>query len=233
MSPRRRRNGAPRRTTSRQAEARLERREKDCEEAGRNIAALLKAGDAEDAEGFRLLADQQEKRGALEDQRRDRACTIAASERGGRATPNRSSAELERHRHSGRPQARGGTAGTEQRQLSKRFEQLLTERGEIRSELDRLIGEEESSKLRLERNRLLAQMAGHARDWVVLALAENLLAEAQAKFERERQPEVLSNAGDYFRRMTGGRYTKVFSPLGESELRVTDGNGQSLSDPIN
>ena len=28
--------------------------------------------------------------------------------------------------------------------------------------------------------------------------------------------------------MTRGRYTNVFSPLGESELRVTDGDGQSL-----
>ena len=112
--------------------------------------------------------------------------------------------------------------------IAEEIQELSTQRGEIRSELDRLTGDEESSKLRLESNRLLAQMTGHARDWVVLTLAENLLAEAQAKFERERQPEVLSNAGDNFCKMTGGRYTNVFSPLGESELRVTDGDGQSL-----
>ncbi len=54
-----------------QAEARLERREKDFAEAERNIAALLKAGGAEDAEVFRLQAEQQEKRGRLDDQRRN------------------------------------------------------------------------------------------------------------------------------------------------------------------
>ncbi len=94
--------------------------------------------------------------------------------------------------------------------------------------MDRLIGEEESSRLRLEHNRLLEQMDGHARDWAVLAIAERLLDEAQAKFERERQPEVLSSANDYFRRMTGGRYTNVFSPLGAPELRVTNRDGESL-----
>ena len=210
-----------------QAEARLERREKDCAEAGRNIAALLKAGEAEDAERFRLLADQQEKRVALEDQRRDARARLQRLS--GAGEPLRSLlAELE---------------GTDIQDIHRRVEELQeqsnanvekiehlsTERGQIHSELDRLIGEEESSRLRLERNRLLEQMNAHARDWAVLAIAENLLAEAQAKFERERQPEVLSMANDYFRGMTGGRYTNVFSPLGEPELRVTDGDGQSLA----
>ena len=209
-----------------QAEARLERREKDREAAERAIAALLKAGGAEDAEVFRLRADQQEKRGALDDQRRSALGRLQRLSGAGEPLESLM-AELKgtdiqdiRGRVEELQEQSDATAG--------KIEELSTERGEIRSELDRLIGEEESSRLRLERNRLLEQMDGHARDWAVLAVAENLLAEAQAKFERERQPEVLSSAGDYFRGMTRGRYTNVFSPLGESELRVTDGDGQSL-----
>ncbi len=209
-----------------QAEARLERREKDCEEVGRDIAALLKAGGAEDAEVFRLQAEQQEKRGRLDDQRRNALGRLQSLS--GAGEPLKSlMAELKgtdiediHGRLEELQEQSDATVGE--------IEQLSTERGEIRAELDRLIGEEESSRLRLEHNRLREKMDGHARDWAVLAIAEKLLDEAQAKFERERQPEVLSSANDYFRRMTGGRYTNVFSPLGAPELRVTNRDGESL-----
>ena len=209
-----------------QAEARLERREKEHEEAGRAIAVLLKAGSAEDAEVFRLRAEQKEKRGTLDDQRRSALGRLQRLSGAGEplesliAELNGTDIQDIRRRVEEMQELSDATA--------EKTQDLSTERGETRTELDRLVGEEESSKLRLERNRLVAQMAGHARDWAVLSLAESLLAEAQAKFERERQPEVLSSAGDYVRRMTGGRYTNVFSPLGESEVRVTDGDGQPL-----
>ena len=43
-------------------------------------------------------------------------------------------------------------------------------------------------------------------------IAENLLKEAQSKFEMERQPAVVRHAEEFFRDITGARYDKVFSP---------------------
>ena len=207
-------------------EARLERRAEGCKAAERAIAALLKAGSSQDPEMFRLRAKLHEKRGALEDQRG------TALERLQRLSGTGDSLEsfMEELKDTDIQHIRGQVEELQEQSdaTDGEIEELSTERGEIRSELNGLIGEGESSRLRLERNRVLEQIDGHARDWVVLTLAENLLAAAQAKFERERQPNVLSNAGDKFCKMTGGRYTNVFSPLGESELRVTDGDGQSL-----
>ncbi len=105
--------------------------------------------------------------------------------------------------------------------------ELDTERGSVAKEREQLIGEEDSSKLRAERNRLLEEMNGHAREWVVRTIAENLLREAQGKFERERQPNVLRHSEGFFRGMTGGRYRAVFSPLGSSEIHVTDDDGST------
>ena len=88
-----------------------------------------------------------------------------------------------------------------------------------------MLGEEESSRLRAEGHRLREQMDGHAREWAIRMVAENLLREARGRFEKERQPDVLRHSEGYFRDMTGGRYRTVFSPLGSSEIHVTDDDG--------
>ena len=100
-----------------------------------------------------------------------------------------------------------------------------TDRGSIQTDLKNLIGEKESSKWRVERQRLLERMRGHAREWVIRVIAENLLKEAQRKFEKERQPGVVRHAESFFKDITDGRYRTVFSPLGRSEIQVTDSDG--------
>ena len=90
-----------------------------------------------------------------------------------------------------------------------------------------LVGEEESSRLRMERNILLEQIKGHARDWARLTLAQNLLEEARRKFERERQPGVVRHAEKFFTQITDGRYRQVYAPLGEQTITVTDADGQT------
>ena len=99
---------------------------------------------------------------------------------------------------------------------------LSTEQGSIQADLKTLTGEEESSSLRAERHRLLEEIRGHARECAVSTIAENLIKEAQAKFERERQPGVVRHAESFFKDITDGRYRTVFSPLGKSEIQVTD-----------
>ncbi|MCE2439793.1 MAG: AAA family ATPase [Candidatus Latescibacteria bacterium] len=113
------------------------------------------------------------------------------------------------------------TAANDQR------ERLSTERGSIQTDLDGLIGEEESSRLRMERNVLLEQIQDHAREWTRLTLARNLLDEARRKFEQERQPGVVRHAQKFFTAITGGRYRQVYAPLGEQTITVTDADGRT------
>ena len=113
----------------------------------------------------------------------------------------------------------------ESQEINQRIQGLAEQRGSTQTQLDQLIGEEESSKLRTESHRIVEAMRGHARAWTVRTVAENLLKEAQAKFERERQPGVLLDAQNFFRNITGGRYERVFSPLGQQEIRVAGPDG--------
>ena len=103
--------------------------------------------------------------------------------------------------------------------------ELDTERGAIRTTLDGLASEEDSSRLRLERHRLSEELQGHARDWAVRTIAESLIRQAQGKFERERQPDVIRHAERFFLDVTDGAYQGVYSPLGSSEINVRDAAG--------
>jgi hypothetical protein len=55
-----------------------------------------------------------------------------------------------------------------------------------------------------------------------------MLEAVRTYYEREHQPPALREASGYLRRLTGGRYVRVWTPLGEHALRVDDNQGSSL-----
>lgn len=61
-----------------------------------------------------------------------------------------------------------------------------------------------------------------------LALTEKIIDFTRRRREASRQPECLREASGYFQRLTGGKYVRVFTPLGERALRVTANDGQIL-----
>ncbi|MGH7140298.1 MAG: ATP-binding protein, partial [Pirellulales bacterium] len=65
--------------------------------------------------------------------------------------------------------------------------------------------------------------------WRVLTVAEQTLDAVRRKYETERQPAALKDASGYLERLTGGRYVRVWAPLGERALRVDDSEGNSLA----
>ena len=209
----------------RTAQKERERREKLVRDAEREIQSLVKSGGAKDAEDFRRRAQAYDDRhevksaidGALNNLRRINGPGEALDTL--RARLDKSSA-----------QTIDDDIRLSEANLAKIVEEnegLATERGSVSRMLDEMLGEEDSSKLRAERHRLLEQIHGYAREWVVHTIAENLLKEAQAKFEKERQPDVVRHAAAFFKDITGERYGTVFSPVGRSEIHVTDSVGIS------
>ena len=90
-----------------------------------------------------------------------------------------------------------------------------------------MTSEEESSALRILRSSLLEQLREHAREWSRLTIAESLLEKTRQKFERERQPSVIRHAQDFFTKVTGERYIRLYSSIGGNTLTVTESNGAS------
>ena len=66
-----------------------------------------------------------------------------------------------------------------------------------------------------------------SRTWSVLAGVSLALDAVRTAYESDRQPETLAEASAYLKRLTGGRYPRVWTPFGESALCVDDQQGQS------
>ena len=205
----------------------LEGRERRLQLVEEELAALLAAGGADDAEDFRRRARQHEERVELErrrdetrrslerlsgpEERFDAFCASLDS-----SEPNRLEEES-----AGLLELHGEVAGHR--------DALREERGGIDTELAQLTGEEESSALRIRRHTLEEQLREHAREWSRLTIAEALLERTRQKFEEERQPGVIRHAQEFFSGVTGQRYQRLYAPIGEQTITVTDSTGASKS----
>ena len=205
------------------AERNLGERKEELGESERALGELLQSGGAADAEDFRRRADAYTERVDLETKRNDIRGRLQRLSGPGDAfeafMERLGETDLQAISDAIREATEGGD------HCAADVERLSTVRGEAQAELRRLTSEEESSRLRMERNQLLEQIQGHAREWAVCAIAGNLLKEAQSKFERERQPDVIRHSQGFFGRITQERYRTVFSPLDRSEIHVTDNSG--------
>ena len=206
------------------ANRQLEERNRDLRRAQKQLAQLFLSGGAGDAEEFRRRAAQSERRARLENKLRNALDQLQRI-----SGPGEPLESLKGELQDADPQSiTAAIAALEEERtaVDKDHAALGREVGANRTKLDLLVGEEESSRMRIQRNILLEQLRGHARDWSRLTLAHNLLAEARRKFERERQPDVVRHAQDVFAAITAGRYRQVYAPLGEQTITVTDADGQ-------
>ena len=207
----------------RDARHQLQGRKQSLQEAEQEQKVLLQSGGADDAEAFRQRAEQHRLRVGLE-QRKSEALGRLQHLSG----PGQPLADLKQRLAQTDLQAieeQKHRLDQERQAISQRINGLSEQRGSTQTQLNQLISEEESSKLRMKHHRLVEAMRSHAWAWAVRTVAENLLKEAQEKFERERQPGVLRDAQKFFSNITDGRYQTVFSPLGQPEIRVKDSNG--------
>ena len=208
-----------------EAQRDLEARQKGQRDVAEQIDTLLKSGEAEDADEFR-------RRDRIHQERVGLNATIANSldqmqriSGPGDALEALRTTLAENDLQVIRDGVRECVAQLEE--IEEQRSELDTERGAIRTTLDGLAGEEDSSRLRLERHRLSEELQGHARDWAVRTIAESLILQAQGKFERERQPDVIRHAERFFLDVTDGAYQGVYSPLGSSEINVRDAAGNT------
>ena len=184
---------------------------------------LLKAGNADDAEDFRRRARQHEERLELERRRDEHRRNLEwLSGPGERFDAFREVLTIADPNHLGDESARLSELHAE---VDVRRNALREERGGIDTELAQLTSEEESSALRVRRSTLEEQLRERAREWSRFTIAEALLEKTRQKFEQERQPSVIRHAQDFFSGVTGQRYQRLYAPIGEQTITVTDATG--------
>lgn len=105
----------------------------------------------------------------------------------------------------------------------------LEQRAELTQQIRALAEDRRPVEKRLELASVERRLEQQVERWRALAVAGSLLGQVQSSYERNRQPIALREATEFLNRMTGGKYVRVWTPLGEPELRVDEAGGKSLS----
>ena len=205
------------------ANANLQMRINNLNDVKAEIDDLLKTGGAADEEEFRGRHQKVQQRAQLERYRSESVKRLqrlsAPGEQFEKLKSRLLATDAETIEHG------IGELVDQRSHLDERIQALYEERGAVETQIEALVGEEQSSALRMQRHVLHEQVRDYSRKWAIYTVAKNLLVATRREFEQERQPRVLRHAESYFRKITGGRYSTIYAPLGEQTITVTDHDG--------
>jgi uncharacterized protein YhaN len=115
------------------------------------------------------------------------------------------------------------------RAAAARLSEAREHRGELNHQLKLLALDRSLTDKRMELDVVEKRLAEASARWRLLAVCGLLLDNVREYYEREHQPRALREASGYLQLLTGGRYRRVWTPLGEHALRVDDDEGRSLA----
>jgi uncharacterized protein YhaN len=96
-----------------------------------------------------------------------------------------------------------------------RRDEALDRRSRLQTQVDRLSASADIPSLELDVTNLETQLVDAVRQWASFHLAHQLVEGTLARYQRERQPEVVQRAASLFQQVTDGRYARL-------EVRGTD-----------
>lgn len=111
----------------------------------------------------------------------------------------------------------------------KHLEEWLAQRGAIGQQLGQLGEDRTAGRARLALTTADVRLRRACQRWYDLAQTSVLLQDVLRRYERDHQPETLVRASEYFRRLTGHRYQRVWTPLDKDMLFVEASGGTSQS----
>ena len=111
--------------------------------------------------------------------------------------------------------------------MSEQSVSLHEEIGRLDAEIAALRGQEEASQLYLQRESATTRLNRQARQWMVASVAAATLDKAIASFEANRQPAVIALAGEYFKKITAGRYDRILLSVETDSIIVRESSDTS------
>lgn len=108
-----------------------------------------------------------------------------------------------------------------------RLSDLLERLGRVSAQVESLAADRSAQFRAMEWASVASQTARAARDWWIWSLGQKVLDRVRFRYQKERQPELLREASEYWRQMTGGRFLRVWTPLERRVLLAEDVEGRS------
>ena len=99
--------------------------------------------------------------------------------------------------------------------------------GGVKHELSQLEQDRRPADLRFEREQVLTEIRLAVGRWFAWETAAAAVEELRSRYERTCQPATLADASRFLARLTCGRYTNVWTPLGQRQLRVDENTGET------
>lgn len=214
-------------TKSKELNIELDASRNKYEEAAEELAVLLNSGYAETEETFYENSRLWTQRTELETRKREAEQQIRRVSR----DDEEYKLLVEELQASDLSGLKDENCGLEEclKTLEQEISNTIDSRGAIRNQIEQLEHGSEGSLARVMQESLLEELHEKSREWASLVLAREILAKAVKVYEKERQPAVIVEAQTFFSNITGGRYTRIYSPLNSTEIYVEDRNGRQKS----
>jgi hypothetical protein len=106
--------------------------------------------------------------------------------------------------------------------------QLFERRGQLQQQLETLAQDRRLPQRQLELGVVRERLATAIGRWQASAVTSSLLESVRQLYEGSRQPATLQEASRYLHQLTGGRYSRIWTPMDEDLLFVDDAAGNSL-----
>jgi uncharacterized protein YhaN len=104
--------------------------------------------------------------------------------------------------------------------FERELDRSINRKAALNQSIETMKSADDIARLRADEERLLAEVQQDALEWARYAMAKYLINRAREKFERQQQPKVIRDAGAFFRKITGSRYTELFAPIGGETIEV-------------
>lgn len=114
-------------------------------------------------------------------------------------------------------------------ELDRILKDTLQRRGALVEQQRAAAADHSLAAKQIELNVIEEQLQRAIDAWRERAMVSLLLERIREDYERHRQPETLKEASEYLRQLTGGRYTRIWTPLAHDILFVDTADGQQLS----
>jgi len=192
----------------------------------RRREALFHTVDVDDEAAYRRLAEEQQQLFKLKKQRKSVSREVVAAI--GRHAPEETFSELLSPEQIDTLDASWETATTELDAQQEKLTTLADQRGALRQEQRTLAEDRSLAERQLELSCVEKQLADARQTWREHATVNRVLERIRSEYEQHRQPETLAVASNYMSQLTGGEYTRVWTPLADDILLVENAAGESL-----
>ena len=120
------------------------------------------------------------------------------------------------------------TATAELETEQQKLKSLADQRGALRQEQRTITEDRSLAERQLDLSQVEKQLADSRQTWREHATVNRVLERIRSEYEQHRQPETLAVASRYLDQLTGGEYSRIWTPLADDILLVENTAGESL-----